>query len=234
MAARAGRGVHDARGGDRLVGRRPRRPQRRVPRAATAIGWRAAPGATGRGPSCSTTGRATYFDFDHDRLVAIARRPRTWASSCSSSTTAGSASATRRLARLATGSSTGASCRAGSRRWPGDVKAWGSSSGSGSSPRWSARDSDLFRAHPDWAIGVPGRPRTECRATARARLRPAGGRRPPRGRAVARCSRARPSLRQVGHEPQPDRAVGVAPAGRSPGRVLPPPRPGHVRAVPRA
>ena len=24
-------------------------------------------------------------------------------------------------------------------------------------------DSDLFRAHPDWAIGIPGRPRTESR-----------------------------------------------------------------------
>ena len=24
-------------------------------------------------------------------------------------------------------------------------------------------DSDLYRAHPDWAIGIPGRPRTESR-----------------------------------------------------------------------
>ena len=36
-------------------------------------------------------------------------------------------------------------------------------SGCGSSPRWSAERSRLFEAHPDWAIGVPGRPRTESR-----------------------------------------------------------------------
>ncbi len=30
-------------------------------------------------------------------------------------------------------------------------------------PEMVSRDSDLFRAHPDWAVGVPGRPRTEGR-----------------------------------------------------------------------
>ena len=30
-------------------------------------------------------------------------------------------------------------------------------------PEMVSADSDLFRAHPDWAIGVPGRPRTESR-----------------------------------------------------------------------
>jgi alpha-galactosidase len=30
-------------------------------------------------------------------------------------------------------------------------------------PEMVSPDSDLFRAHPDWAIGVPGRPRTESR-----------------------------------------------------------------------
>ena len=30
-------------------------------------------------------------------------------------------------------------------------------------PEMVSRDSELFRAHPDWAVGVPGRPRTEGR-----------------------------------------------------------------------
>ena len=30
-------------------------------------------------------------------------------------------------------------------------------------PEMVSADSDLFRAHPDWAIGIPGRPRTESR-----------------------------------------------------------------------
>ena len=53
----------------------------------------------------------------------------------------------------------------------------------GSSPRWSTPDSDLFRAHPDWAIGVPGRAADGEPPAARARLRAAGGRRPHRRRA---------------------------------------------------
>ena len=31
-------------------------------------------------------------------------------------------------------------------------------------PEMVSPDSDLFRAHPDWAIGIPGRPRTQSRA----------------------------------------------------------------------
>src|SRR4029078_7761063 len=30
-------------------------------------------------------------------------------------------------------------------------------------PEMVNEDSELFRAHPDWAVGIPGRPRTESR-----------------------------------------------------------------------
>ena len=79
----------------------------RLFRERLARGHVARPAATDRR---STTGRATYFDFDADRLVEIAPSARTSGSSCSSSTTAGSASATTTRARSATGSSTAASC----------------------------------------------------------------------------------------------------------------------------
>ena len=46
-------------------------------------------------------------------------------------------------------------------------------------PEMVSPRSRLFEEHPDWAIGVPGRPRTEGRQPARPRHGPAGGRRPP-------------------------------------------------------
>ncbi len=120
-------------------------------------------------------------------------RPRraSSASSCSCSTTAGSAPATTTRPRWATGSSTGASCPTAWMASPARITgAWASTSGSGSSPRWSAAESDLFRAHPDWAIGIPGRPRTESRQQLVLDMGRAGGRRPPRPASWARSSRA--------------------------------------------
>ena len=76
--------------------------------------------------------------------------------------------------------------------------AWGCKFGLWIEPEMVNADSDLFRAHPDWAIGVPGRERTESRAAARARLRAARGRRPHRRRADRRCSRARRSTTSSG------------------------------------
>ena len=52
--------------------------------------------------------------------------------------------------------------------------------------------SELFAAHPDWAIGVPGRPRTEGRQQLVLDLSPPGGRRPPLRRSCPTCSAARP------------------------------------------
>ena len=112
--AGAGRGVHDARGGRRLVATTASAACRTRSTGSTASGWRAAPGATGRGRSSSTTGRRRTSTSTHDRLVAIATvgpRPRRRA-----------VRPRRRLvrparrrhdARSATGSSTGASCPTG-------------------------------------------------------------------------------------------------------------------------
>ena len=86
----------------------------------------------------------------------------TWGSSCSCSTTAGSGTATPTTARWATGSRT---CEAADgldglgRR----IAELGMGFGIWIEPEMVSVDSDLYRAHPDWAIGIPGRPRTESR-----------------------------------------------------------------------
>ena len=49
-------------------------------------------------------------------------------------------------------------------------------------PEMVSERSDLFEAHPDWAIGVPGRPRTESRQQLVLDMGRPGGRRPPRRR----------------------------------------------------
>ncbi len=70
----------------------------------------------------------------------------------------------RHAARSATGSSTAASCPGGlaglSRRRVRDL---GLDFGLWIEPEMVNPRSRLFEAHPDWAIGVPGRPRTESR-----------------------------------------------------------------------
>ena len=149
---------------------------------------------------------ATYFDFDHDRIVGIARRRATWASSCSSSTTAGSGVATTTTRRSATGSSTGASCRTGSRRWQGRQ-------GPGASVRPLDRARDGQRGQrpvPRPSRLGDRRPRPAADgepAAARARLRATRGRRPHRGRADRGALERADRLRQVGHEPLHHRAV---------------------------
>ena len=101
-------------------------------------------------------------------------------------------------------------------------------------PEMVNADSDLFRAHPDWAIGVPGRPRTESRQQLVLDI----------GRAEVRdylfdaleavlVVRAR-QLCQVGHEPDHDRDLRPGAATRAPGRDAPPVHPGPVRPVPAA
>ena len=135
------------------------------------------------------------------------RRRATSASSCSSSMTAGSASATTTRARSATGSSTGASCPTASTASPPKVEALGIRFGLWIEPEMVSERSRLFEAHPDWAIGVPGRPRTESRQQlvldmSRPEIVDHLVRRPVRG------PRQRPDLvHQVGHEPDDHRAV---------------------------
>ena len=106
---------------------------------------------------------ATYFDFDHDRIVGIARRAKAlgvelfvlddgW------------------FGRRDNDDSSLGDWVVDRRKLPGgiealvrDVKGLGLQFGIWIEPEMVNADSDLFRAHPDWAIGVPGRGRTESR-----------------------------------------------------------------------
>jgi alpha-galactosidase len=106
---------------------------------------------------------ATYFDFDHDRIVAIAAKAKAlgvelfvlddgW------------------FGRRDSDDSSLGDWIVDRRKLPGglealarDVRALGLSFGLWIEPEMVNQDSDLFRAHPDWAIGVPGRSRTEQR-----------------------------------------------------------------------
>jgi alpha-galactosidase len=106
---------------------------------------------------------ATYFNFDHDRLVGIARKAKDlgvelfvlddgW------------------FGRRDQDNSSLGDWIVDRRKLPGgfealvrDVGALGLSFGLWIEPEMVSPDSDLFRSHPDWAIGVPGRSRTESR-----------------------------------------------------------------------
>jgi alpha-galactosidase len=106
---------------------------------------------------------ATYYDFDADRLVAIARSARElgielfvlddgwFGHRDSDDSSLGDWVVDRR--KLPDG------LDAVARR----VADLGMAFGIWIEPEMVSADSDLFRAHPDWAIGVPGRPRTESR-----------------------------------------------------------------------
>jgi alpha-galactosidase len=106
---------------------------------------------------------ATYFAFDHDRIVAIAQRAKAlgvelfvlddgW------------------FGRRDHDDSSLGDWIVDRRKLPGglealvrDVRGLGLRFGLWIEPEMVNADSDLFRAHPDWAVGVPGRPRTESR-----------------------------------------------------------------------
>ncbi len=106
---------------------------------------------------------ATYFDFDHQKLVAIATKAKElgvelfvlddgW------------------FGRRDLDDSSLGDWVVDRRKLPGglealvrDVRALGLKFGLWIEPEMVNADSDLFRAHPDWAIGVPGRARTESR-----------------------------------------------------------------------
>ena len=105
----------------------------------------------------------TYFDFDHDRLVAMARAAKAMGMELfvlddgwfgrrdADDRSLGDWIVDRR--KLPHGLD-------GLAR---EVKALGLEFGLWIEPEMVSPDSDLFRAHPDWAIGVPGRKRTESR-----------------------------------------------------------------------
>lgn len=106
---------------------------------------------------------ATYFDFDAERLVGIAAAARDlgvelfvlddgWFGGRDDDTTSlGDWFVDRR--KLPDG------LEAVARR----ITDLGLEFGLWIEPEMVSADSELFRAHPDWAVGVPGRPRTESR-----------------------------------------------------------------------
>jgi len=120
--------------------------------------WRDAPR-----PVLLNNWEGTYFDFNHDRIVAMARAAKAMGIELfvlddgwfgrrdNDDRSLGDWVVDRR--KLPHGLD-------GLAR---DVKALGLQFGLWIEPEMVNPDSDLFRAHPDWAIGVPGRKRTESR-----------------------------------------------------------------------
>jgi alpha-galactosidase len=106
---------------------------------------------------------ATYFDFDADRLVEIARSAGElgvelfvlddgWFGRRDDDTTSLGDWVVDR--RKLPGGIDGVARR---------ITELGLDFGLWIEPEMVSPDSDLFRAHPDWAVGIPGRPRTESR-----------------------------------------------------------------------
>ena len=207
VAPRARRVVHDARGDRRLVGRPAsagcRDAFHGLFRDRLARGtWRDRPR-----PILINNWEATYFDFDADRLVRIATTARDlgvelfvlddgWFGARDDDTTSlgdwfvderklpdGIEGVARRITELGIG-----------------FGLW-------IEPEMVSAQSRLFEAHPDWAIGVPGRPRTESRQQLVLDMS-----RPEvvdhlAGVLTEVLGMRADHLRQVGHEPQHHRAV---------------------------
>ncbi len=120
--------------------------------------WRDAPR-----PVVLNNWEGTYFDFDHDRIVAMARAAKAMGIELfvlddgwfgrrdHDDRSLGDWVVDRR--KLPHGLDALAR----------EVTALGLQFGLWIEPEMVNADSDLFRAHPDWAIGVPGRKRTESR-----------------------------------------------------------------------
>ena len=179
LGPRAGRHVHDPGGRHRLVRRRPRRPVRRVPRAVPDAPrpWRR--GAIASARSCSTTGRRPTSTSTRTGWSPSPRRPGTsgvelfvlddgwYGHRDADDSSLGDWVVDRR--KLPDGLD-------GVARRITDL---GLTFGLWIEPEMVSPDSDLFRAHPDWAIGIPGRDRTLSRRQLVLDLGALGGRRPP-------------------------------------------------------
>ena len=211
--------------------RRPRRPERGAPRPVPRAAGARAPGATAPRPVVLNNWEATYFDFDHDRIVGIAPAAKDlgvelfvlddgW------------------FGRRDNDDSSLGDWVVDRRKLPGgiealarDVQGLGLEFGSGSSPRWSTRTATCSAPIP----------------TGRSASRAASGR-----RAASSSSSTSPPRGRRPHRRRADRVLSSAPIdyvkwdmnrnitepwtagapGRPPGRVLPPLHPRRVRAVP--
>ena len=131
--------------------------------ACIASGWPAGPGATRPRPVLINNWEATYFGFDEAKLLGIASSARDlgvelfvlddgwFGERDSDDSSLGDWVVDRR--KLPDGlDGLGAK-----------VEALGLRFGIWIEPEMVSQRSRLFEAHPDWAVGVPGRPRTESR-----------------------------------------------------------------------
>ena len=149
--------------------------------APRAAGPRAVARPSAPGPAQQLGGHLLRLRPRPARRHGRARRRR-WASSCSCSTTAGSAAATATTASLGDWIVDRRKLPHGLDGLAREVKALGLGFGLWIEPEMVNPDRDLFRAHPDWAIGVPGRRRTESRQQLVLDFAQPGGRGPPRRR----------------------------------------------------
>ena len=226
--------VRHARGGRGLLGRWARRACARRSTGCSASGWRGRRGAIGRDPCSSTTGRRPTSTSTRSGSSTIASAARDlgielfvlddgWFGQRDDDTTSlGDWVVDRR--KLPDGID-GVARR---------ITSLGIGFGLWIEPEMVSARSRLFEAHPDWAIGIPGRPRTESRQQLVLDLS--------RPEVVdhlvdvlsevlgsAPISYVKWDMNRNITEP----FIAVAP-GRSPGRVLPPLHPRRVRAVPAA
>ncbi|HEV8698970.1 MAG TPA: alpha-galactosidase, partial [Candidatus Limnocylindrales bacterium] len=106
---------------------------------------------------------ATYFDFDHERLVAIAAKAKELGVELFVLDDGWFGRRDRDDSSLGDWVVDRRKLRGGLEALVRDIRALGLSFGLWIEPEMVSPDSDLYRAHPDWAIGVPGRALTESR-----------------------------------------------------------------------
>jgi alpha-galactosidase len=105
----------------------------------------------------------TYFDFDHDRLVEMATAAKAMGIEMFVLDDGWFGARSDDHRALGDWTVNRTKLREGVEGIAREVHALGMKFGLWIEPEMVNADSDLFRAHPDWAIGVPGRKRTESR-----------------------------------------------------------------------
>lgn len=105
----------------------------------------------------------TYFDFDHDRLVEMAKAASSMGIEMFVLDDGWFGARDDDHRGLGDWTVNRTKLREGLEGVAREVHALGMTFGLWIEPEMVNADSDLFRAHPDWAIGIPGRKRTESR-----------------------------------------------------------------------
>lgn len=105
----------------------------------------------------------TYFDFDHDRLVAMARQAKAMGIELFVLDDGWFGARDDDRRGLGDWTVNGAKLPHGLDGLAREIHALGMRFGIWIEPEMVNADSDLFREHPEWAVGVPNRRRTESR-----------------------------------------------------------------------